>query len=126
MLEVYTYHKIKETDGFDDIRSSFEIEWEKNFAKNEFDCILTKGFSSLFIECKATKAIKDDFYNKISVLADNLGINATVVLIADTNDTVYNNKRIEHGKQLKKKVITISDRDDIKNIGNVLLDLLNK
>lgn len=28
MLEVYTYHKVKELGYFDDVVSSFEIDWE--------------------------------------------------------------------------------------------------
>ena len=53
MLEVYTYHKVKELGRFDDVVSSFEIDWEGTDVKSEFDCILTKGFRTLFVECKA-------------------------------------------------------------------------
>lgn len=127
MLEVFTYHKAKETGAFDDIRSSFEIDWEKSLASNEFDCVLTKGFSALFVECKATRDIKTEFYTKLSRLAEVFGINAKAVLIADTQDTVdtkpLNDAKIEHGEQLD--VITISSRADIGNIGNVLLKLLH-
>lgn len=128
MLEVYTYHKAKETGAFDDIRSSFEIDWEKSLASNEFDCVLTKGFSALFVECKATRDIKTEFYTKISRLAEVFGINAKAVLIADTQDTVdttpLNSVQREHGIQLD--VTTISNRADISNIGNVLLNLISK
>lgn len=128
MLEVFTYHKAKETGAFDDIRSSFEIDWEKSLATNEFDCVLTKGFSALFVECKATRDIKTEFYTKISRLAEVFGINAKAILIADTQDTAdttsLNDAQREHGEQLD--VITISNRADIGNIGSVLLSILNK
>ena len=35
LLEIYIYHKAKETGKFDDIRSGFEINWENNVASNE-------------------------------------------------------------------------------------------
>ena len=126
MLEIYTYHKAKETGAFDDIRSSFEIDWENSIAKNEFDCVLTRGFSSLFIECKATRDIKSDFYSKIHTLAEFFGINAKVVLVADTQDddntAVTNEMQRERGKQLE--VITVSDRTSIGNIGQTLLKII--
>lgn len=127
ILEIYTYHKAKETGEFDDIRSGFEIDRENNSYFNEFDCILTKVFSLLFVECKATQDIRTDFYTKLSILAKEFGINAKAVLIADTQDTddtaYFNNLQRELGNQLD--VITISDRSDIEDIGNVLLSLFN-
>lgn len=127
MLEVYTYHKAKETGRFDDIRSSFEIDWERSLATNEFDCVLTKGFSVLFVECKATREIKTTFYMKISSLVQHFGINATAVLLADTQDTPesapLNAIQREHGEQFG--VVTISDRKEIENIGNVLESIIN-
>ena len=126
MLEVYTYHKAKATGAFDDIRSSFEIDWEKSLASNEFDCVLTKGFSALFVECKATRDIKTEFYTKLSRLCELFGINAKAVLVADTQDTVdtkpLNDAKKEQGEVLD--VITISNRTDIGNIGNVLLSII--
>lgn len=126
MLEIYVYHKVRETGAFDDIRSSFEIDWEKSLATNEFDCVLTKGFSTLFVECKATREIKTEFYMKISTLVRKFGINATAVLIADTQDTLdsmpINNIQREKGEQFD--VITISDRTEIIDIGNTLLKFI--
>lgn len=126
MLEIYVYHKARETGAFDDIRSSFEIDWANSLATNEFDCVLTKGYSALFIECKATRDIKTDFYTKLSTLVRKFGINAKAVLIADTQDTPdsapINEIQKEKGEQFD--IVTISDRRDIINIGNTLLKLL--
>ena len=129
ILEIYTYHKALETGEFDDIRSGFEITWENDIAKNEFDCILTKGFSTLFVECKATKdEIKADYYTKLAALVDYFGINATAVLVADTQTSDWSaetvKRRIELGERLD--VITITDRADINNIGYKLVNIINK
>jgi hypothetical protein len=124
MLEVYVYHKIVECGLFNDVKSSFEVTWEDSISKNEFDCIITKGFSSLFIECKATRAIKNEYYIKLSALCKKMGINAIPVLIADTQDIDEESKERNdafrnHGEQFD--VITISDRADINNIGAACL-----
>lgn len=54
MLEVYTYQKVKELGKFDNVVSSFEIDWERTDVKSEFDCALTKEFTTLFVECKSS------------------------------------------------------------------------
>lgn len=128
MLEIHTYHKAKETGAFDDIRSSFEIDWAKSNATNELDCVLTKGFTTLFVECKAQHEIKREFCEKIAILANKFGINAKIVLIADTQDLNDEDRRkrnheiIKLGEELD--VITIFERNDIDNIGNKLLSLM--
>lgn len=129
MLEVYVYHKIVECGLFNDVKSSFEVTWEDSISKNEFDCIITKGFSSLFIECKATRAIKNEYYIKLSALCKKMGINAIPVLIADTQDIDEESKERNdafrnHGEQFD--VITISDRADINNIGVKLNGIISK
>ena len=128
MLEVYTYHMAKEAGVFDDIRSSFEIDWEKSLAPNVFDCVLTKDFSVLFVKCLTAKDIRTESYTGISRLAEEFGINAKAVLIADTQDTddiaALHAARRAHGEQLD--VITVSDRDDITNIGAKLYELISR
>lgn len=127
ILEIYVYHKAKETGKFDDIRSGFEIDWEKTEAKNEFDCILTKGFSTLFVECKMTRDLKWEYYTKIESLARHFGINVKIVIVADTQDDAdskaVNDTYCDRGRQIN--VITISDPSEIGDIGNVLFKLLN-
>ncbi len=122
ILEVYVYHKLKKCGYFDDIRSSFEINWENNFSKNEFDCIVTKGFSTVFIECKATGELSLDYYTKLFALSNTFGINMTAVIIADCIDNEENEQLIEHGEDFN--IITISGRE-ITNVCNKVLDILN-
>ena len=129
MLEVYTYHKVKELGRFDDIVSSFEIDWEGTGVKNEFDCILTKGFRTLFVECKARPDIEQEFYFKLAILAEQFGINATAVLIADTQEkSSYDNAPV-NAMQRKRgnmmDVVTIWKPNEINNIGHTLMKVIN-
>ena len=129
MLEVYTYHKVKELGMFDDVVSSFEIDWEGTDVKSEFDCILTKGFRALFVECKARPDIEQGFYYKLAELAKQFGINTTAVLIADTKEKSFydhapvNDMQRRRGKMMD--VVTIWKQDEINNIGHTLLKIVN-
>ncbi len=127
ILEVYTYYQLKATGYFDDIISSHEINWEGTDVTNELDCVLTKGFRSVFIECKATARLEQEFYMKLASLTSQFGINATPVLIADTREreagiyTENNATQRLRGEQLG--IITISD---MKDIGKTLISILEK
>ncbi len=129
MLEVYTYHKVKELGRFDDVVSSFEIDWEGTDVKSEFDCILTKGFRTLFVECKARSDIEQEFYFKLASLAEQFGINATAVLIADTQEKSFYDNAPINALQRKRgsmmDVVTIWKPDEINNIGHTLLKVIN-
>ena len=129
MLEVYTYHKIKELGGFDDVVSSFEIDWEGTDVRSEFDCILTKGFRTLFVECKARTDIEQEFYFRLARLADQFGINATAVLIADTREKSFFDNAPVNAMQRRRgsmmDVVTIWKPKEISNIGHTLLKVIN-
>ena len=129
MLEVYTYHKVKELGEFDDVVSSFEIDWEDTEVKNELDCIITKGFRTVFIECKARTDIEQEFYYKIGRLADEFGINPTAVLIADTQERSFYDNAPVNAMQRKRgemmDIITIWKKEEIDNIGDTLLRIVN-
>ena len=129
ILEIYTYHKVKELGRFDDVVSSFEIDWEGTDVKSEFDCILTKGFRTLFVECKARLDIEQEFYYKIAELKDQFGINATAVLIADTQEKPFYTNAPVNAMQRRRgnmlDVITIWRPDEINNIGHTLLKVIN-
>lgn len=129
MLEVYTYHKVKELGKFDDVVSSFEIDWEETDVKSEFDCILTKGLRTLFIECKARLDIEQNLYYKIAKLKKQFGINATAVLIADTQEKSFYTSAPVNAMQRRRgnmmDVITIWRPDEINNIGHTLLKVIN-
>lgn len=129
MLEVYTYHKVKELGEFDDVVSSFEIDWEDTEVKNELDCIITKGFRTVFIECKARTDIEQEFYFKIGRLADEFGVNPTAVLIADTQErSFYDNTHVNSMQRKRGEmmdIITIWKKEEIDNVGDTLLKIIN-
>lgn len=129
MLEVYTYHKARETGKFDDVVSGYELRWENTEVLSEFDCIVTRGFQSLFIECKAQIKIDQDYYYKLDSLARQFGINARAVLIADTQEwsgshfAAINEMQRQRGAMMN--VITVWDSNEIQNIGKTLLSILD-
>lgn len=130
MLEIYTYHMAKETGQFDDVVSSYEIEWEDtDDLRNEFDCILTRGFKTLFVECKARAELEQNYYFKIAGLARQFGVNTTAVMIADTREKEGGERAAVNEMQRKRgemmNVITIWKREEINNIGQTLLRIIN-
>jgi len=129
ILEIYTYHKAKETGHFDDIVSSYEVQWEDTSVKNEFDCILTKGFRTLFVECKARKDIDQNYYSKLTALVNQFGINATAVLVADTREKPFHDYAPVNAMQRKRgnmmNVVTVWKPEEISNIGHTLLQIIN-
>ena len=125
MLEVYVYHKIKELGDFDDVVSGYEIDWEGKDMKSELDCILTKGFQSLFIECKARPDLDQGFYFKLASLAKQFGINPTAVIIADTQGNKAGDYKDTNAIQIDRgemmNVVTIWKPKEIDDIGQTLL-----
>ena len=128
ILEVYTYHKARETGAFDDVVSGYEIEWEDAAVKNEFDCIATRGFRSLFIECKARGVIDAEYYFKLNELKNRFGINATAVLIADTQEKVGGDCAEANELQRRRgelmDMVTVWRKEDIDNIGQTLIKII--
>lgn len=127
MLEIYVYHKLQ-SSGFNDVVTGYEINWGDSSVKSEFDCIITSGFRSVMIECKAQEKISQDYYYKLSCLAKQFGINAIPVLIADTHereerDNSLNEMQRERGEMLG--VYTIYERDEINNIDATIRRILN-
>lgn len=124
ILEVYTYYEVKRQGYFDDIACSYEFRWESGDITNELDCVLTKGFRSVIVECKSRKDLSQDHYYKLWAIAEQFGIGTKKVLIANTYDTsnpvmlAENEHNRARGRQLG--IITISDPDEIRNIGATL------
>lgn len=128
ILEVYAYYDVLKTGYFDDVASSYEFTWESGGVKNELDLVLTKGFKSIIVECKAVVELKLDYYHKLHSIADQFGIGTTKVLLGNTyarsnvvaND--LNTMQRSRGTQLSIK--TISSEDQILNIGQTLVKLM--
>lgn len=116
ILELYVYYKALEQNYFDDAASGCEIIWNNDNVSNEFDVVLTKGFKSLLIECKARTQLEQDFYYKLAQLNQRFGINAVPVLVADTiepswYDNSVNEQQRSRGNELGIK--TIYENNDI-------------
>ena len=117
MLEVFVYHKAREFSGFSDVVSSFETNRDGQ-AIHEYDLIITKGFQTLIVECKA-KDITNDIYTKFIDRTNNLGINVKRVLVTDGE---VSDDCIEYGHL--QGVETIYSLEEIENIGEVLLNYI--
>lgn len=129
ILEIYTYFEACKTGYFDDVVSSYEFKWETGGVTNELDCVLTKGFRSIIVECKARVELNQDFYYKLDSLASRFGIGTKKVLIANT---YVNSPHLNQINELQKTrgnqmdIITISDENDIQNIGKTLQKIMEE
>ena len=129
ILEMYVYLSCLQSGLFDDVATSYEINRNANADdKNEFDVVLTSGFKSAFIECKATKELEENFYDKLSGLTEEFGMNSKAVLVADkypedSNTPKYPETIVSYGK--RKHILTIFDDESLKNIAQTLYDILN-
>ena len=123
ILEIYTFFKLCEEGYFDEIACGYRFSWEDDKINNELDLVLTKGFQSLIIECKARSKLDQNFYFKLSSLADLFGIGVNKVLLTTAKtDEGDNRMQKERGNILG--IRTISDIDEIQNIGDELKKLL--
>ena len=122
ILELYVYYKLLETGRFDDVANSVEIHWGNNEAENEIDIIATKGYKVLIIECKAQITLIQDYYNKLSRLDSDYGLNSVPVIVADTPEIEKhleeNAKMMEIGNRVG--IHTVYKKNDISNIGFTL------
>lgn len=125
VLELYIYYKLLETGKCDDVANSVEIYWGDNETENEIDIIATVGYSVLIIEAKAQINLIQDYYNKLSRLDSDYGLNSIPVIVADTlgiqKHMEDNEKMIEIGNRVG--IHTVFEKNDISNIGNVLLSI---
>ena len=125
ILELFTYFEVLKTGYFDDIACSYEFQWEQGGVTNELDCVLTKGFRTIIVECKSVYKLDQTFYQKLDSLSSQFGIAEKAVILANTYDPYYkktNSLNITRGKQMD--IITISKPEDIINIGQNLCDIM--
>lgn len=128
ILEIYAYYQALGTGYFDDVACGYEFNWEKSDIKNELDLVLTKGFQSMIVECKAVQKLGLDYYHKLHSIAEHFGIAAIKVLVGNTyresnQDKKANKMQRTRGDQLY--IVTLSEEDRIKDIGNTLVGLMN-
>lgn len=89
----------------------------------------SKGFRTLFVECKARSDIEQEFYYKIAALKEQFRINATAVLVADTQEKPFYTSAPVNSMQRRRgnmmDVVTIWKPEEISNIGHSLLKAIN-
>lgn len=130
ILEVYTYYQVLKSGYFDDVACGYEFRWETDGVKNELDLVLTKGFRSIIVECKAVQKLDLEYYHKLHSIAEHFGIGTIKVLIGNTyrhNDENINAvNRMQRGRGNQLNIITISNQTKIENIGESLRELMEK
>ncbi|MCQ2536844.1 MAG: DUF1887 family CARF protein [Lachnospiraceae bacterium] len=123
LLEVYVYFEALKTGYFDDIQTGYRFCWEAEKVVNEMDCVLTKGFRSLLVECKSTQEPEEGFYLTLDSLGNHFGIGYKKVLIMVTNTRKESyGDYLARGQQMD--VITISSKGDLGKIGKKLAELI--
>jgi|GEM_PF-779137 len=130
ILEVYSYYQVLKSGYFDDAACGYEFRWETDGVKNELDLVLTKGFRSIIVECKAVQKLDLEYYHKLHSIAEHFGIGTIKVLIGNTyrhndvNINAVNKMQRSRGNQLN--IITISSQSKIENIGETLKELMEE
>ena len=106
----------------------YEFCWESGGVKNELDLVMTKGFCSMIVECKAVQELKLNYYHKLHSIADQFGIGTVKVLLGNTyaqsNAQIneMNEMQRSRGKQLQ--ILTVSDPEQILHIGETLKEFM--
>lgn len=82
LAAVSVYHRAKESGQFDDIRSSSELTL-RGVPLRGADCVMTKGFTSVFVRCAVGREPDDAEIRALQALAAQYGINGRAVMITD-------------------------------------------
>ena len=123
ILEIYTYFTVCEKGAFDEVACGYRFRWKDEKINNELDLVLTKGFQSLIVECKARSKLDQNFYFKLNSLVDMFGIGAHKVLLT-TAQTDEGDNKMQQDRGNMMGITTISEIDDIQQIGERLIELL--
>ena len=133
LLEVYLYHQLSRSYTlFDDIVNSFEINWENSYsAKNELDLVVTKGFRSAVIECKARKPDLKFYQTLTQIIRGTeehphrrFGINTIPVIACDAIIGSKDMDAIRLGYE-EYGVITVYQKDELQNFAETVRRILD-
>ena len=127
ILELHIYYQLLKHGDFDDVETNVVAQGDG--FKNEFDVIITKGFKTILIECKAVKSLEQDFYFKLSSLAKHYGVNNIPVIISTEHGEakvfdVVNQENEARGEVMG--VVTISTREDVININDAIVKIFKE
>ncbi len=127
ILEIYVYYEALKTGYFDDIRMDYEFSWYGGKVANEIDLVLTKGFKSVIVECKAVEKLDMNYYHKLYSIANQFGIGTKTTIVNNDYRRIYpgnNAIQIERGAQLR--IRTFKGQNDLANIGMLLKEYMEK
>lgn len=128
MMEVYTYHKLKEMSSFDDVISGYEIILPGDDNKYRIGCIATKGFITLLIDIVALTDKYIETRNELLALTSKMGENVMAIIV------IANQLRIPDGIDLTNvtndfgnnaETVVIMSSDEIDNLEPILLNKFN-
>ncbi|MCD8103713.1 MAG: DUF1887 family CARF protein [Lachnospiraceae bacterium] len=122
ILEICVYFEVCESGWFDDAACGYRFKWESDTVSNELDLVLTKGFQSIIVECKATKRLEEGFYFKLSGLCDLFGINTRKVLLTTSDMETADRANITQQERGELMDVTTVYGTDLKE----LVDRLKK
>ena len=130
ILAVYAYYDVLKTGYFDDVACGCEFSREPGGVKNEPDLVLTKGFRSMIVECRAVAQLKPDYYHEIHSIADQFGPGTAKVLLGNTygssNEDVNELNEIQKSRGNRLQIRMISGEKEIIHIGQTLKDLMEE
>ena len=125
ILEIYAYYESLRMGYFDDVACSYDFRWADEAVENELDLVLTKGFKTIFVECKAVKLLEQGFYHKLDSIASTFGIDTYKVLLGDLYDkpnSKRNRIQVKRGEQIHIRSLTT--QESVKNVAQELIDLI--
>lgn len=125
LLEYYVYFEACKTGWFDDVQTGYKFKWENEDVTNELDCVLTKDYRSIIIECKSVRRNDENYYLKLDSLVEHFGIGYRKVLIIVT-DTEHNSYESYTARGKQMDIVTISTREDLSRIGEILIDIMQQ
>jgi hypothetical protein len=125
LLEIYVYFEACRTNWSDDVQIGYKFRWESEEVINELDCVLTKGYRSILVECKSTKEVDEGYYLTLDSLGDHFGIGCRKVLVVVTrSDSKGYDVQLSRGRQMD--ILTISQRSDLDRIGEKLKEIMQR
>ena len=116
LYEIYIYYLLKESLLFDDIENDVTVSCNGNPFTSEIDIILTKGYDSLFVECKATTDLINEYYEKLNNIVNRYGNQTKAVIITDS---------LEKKKDCPYGIQTFN-RGELDNIAAKLLKIMKE
>ncbi len=125
ILEIYTYYEVLKEGFFDSVACGYQFSWEKGDVFNELDLVLTKGFSSVIVECKAVLQLEQDYYHKLNSIAEHFGIGIHKVLIGNVYKNFYEEvNKMQCSRGIQLHVQTYHKKEDIIHIGEKLRKII--